>query len=945
MADWESSRKARQSAAVEPLDAWARLASVTRAAFFFSGLSALFYQTIWLRQLSTVFGNTTLAISVTLTAFMAGLALGSWLLGRRGDRVARPFRLYAWLEILIGLYGLGSLTFLQGVHTGYVALARRLPFDSPALVSFQFWACFLVLLVPTALMGGTLPIAVKGFVRRLESVSEEVGRLYGLNTFGAALGVLLAGFILLPIVGLKGAVILAAAVNLAVGAAVLLAEARTPAGEPDSPRDANPAGGDGSARRYRRRRRGLPRNANPAGGDGSAPSRRRDGRPLSRPLRGVLFAGFLLSGFSGLALEVVWVRAFALYVGCSVYVFSAVLLAVLLGIAVGSILVARLARAHQISLHWFAGAQLGAGLSCLALVLFYTPLAFVFLQLVSNYKDSYSTLLFVEVLTIVGCLLLPTLFSGASFPILSRVIVSEEKRLSRGIGALYAANTLGCILGAFSAGFLLIPHLGLRATALLCAAFYIVSAAAVLFWGAGRSRLAGAVSLAALAGALFLLPPWRADLMTAGFYRGFVNAEQAKSAFAQKKEVLFYREGILATVSVNEGTNGGRFLAINGKPDASDLPLDMETQLLLAHIPLLLATRQDSILVVGLGSGVSAGAAGLHPTHRIDCVEIEPAVVEAAHYFLHVNRNIFADPRFHLIQADARNYLAATPRRYDVIVSEPSNPWLAGVASLFTVEHFQALRDRLSDDGVIAQWLQTYQMGSEDIACVVASFTKVFPHSTAWWASRSIGNSAGDILLIAQKHPWKPDFPLLSSRILRSPQIQEDLRRTPFASPAALLSAVVLGPADLKRLASRGKVNTDNLPVLEFSAPQKIYLRTSNEENAVTLSSVKSQPLEEVVHLGPAGRDADTRMALARAFEECYPEGIQKLLYLGWMRHEITTALSLAPYRPDLYEEAARLEIPLGEISSARLHLQKALALKPDNKGAAAMLAALPPSP
>jgi spermidine synthase len=879
-----------------------------RAAFFFSGLSALFYQIIWLRQLATVFGNTTLAISVTLTAFMTGLAAGSYLLGRLGDRVARPFRVYAWLEILIGIYGIASLPLLHAVHAGYVALAGRLPFDSPWLVSFQFWASFLVLVTPTALMGGTLPVASKGLVGRLDAIGEEVGKLYGINTFGAAFGVLLAGFFLLPLLGLRGAVLIAAAANLMVGAVIWRADARAPALE---------------SRAVPEERAAL----------ASVPSQPDAASAIPALLSVILVIGFGLSGFAGLALEVAWARALSLYIGSSVYAFSAILLAVLIGIAIGSVLVARRAAESQITTEWFAAAQLGAGGSTLALVLAYNGLAFSFFGLVRRLGGNYVLLLSAEVIAIVGCLLLPTLFSGATFPIASRIYVRQSSALSRALGFLYAANTLGCILGAFAAGFLLIPWLGLRGTVLLCAGLYIVTAAAVLLSGVGWRRLLGAASLAAFVAALVFLPRWRPELMSAGFFRNRPHLKAVQAAVLHDRKILFYREGSLATVTVTE-QNGVRSLLVNGKADASEWQGDMDTQRLLAHLPLLLANREQSVLVIGLGSGTSAGTAALYPVRRIECIEIEPVVAQAARYFDRVNHDVFRDPRFRLIEADARNYLEATRRRYDVIISEPSNPWVAGVASLFTIEHFQALRSRLNDGGIICQWVQIYEMSSHDLASIIATFVRVFPDATLWWT----GRDSTDIALIAQKRPWKIDYPRVARRMGELPEVRADLKRTSLDSPLAVLSYLALGPMDLNRVAGGGDLNTDNLPRIEFSAPRSLYATDAADRNRVMLAKRKAQLFDQIVNLGAPGRSADTRKGLADELRRRYDEATRKLFYLPWMQEQLAAAIALAPQRAGLYEELARVQIAMGDQRGARASIGKALALEPGRQSARKLL-------
>ena len=376
----------------------------------------------------------------------------------------------------------------------------------------------------------------------------------------------------------------------------------------------------------------------------------------------------------------------------------------------------------------------------------YNALPALIQYLVIQYHNHYSLLIMWEVWIVTVFLLVPTMLAGATFPVLSHLCARERSRLARAIGMLYSANTLGCILGSAAAGFLLIPHVGLRNTVLLCGGLYLLSGAAVLF--KTRERLAGAVALGALVASIFLLPNWQHDVMSLGIFD--IDVEAATSPDftpGPEPKLTYYREGSTCTVAV---INFGdlRTLKINGKADAST-GLDRSTQMLSGHLPLLLADKTDRVLVVGLGCGASAGAATLHPAKEIDCVEIEPAVGEAAHYFSVVNHDVFSDPRFHLVFADARNYLAATRRKYDVISAEPSNPWVAGVASLYTVEHFQACRERLADDGLICQWLQAYSMSPEDMSTVIASFTKVFPDAMLF----GLDASGVDLMLIAAEAP------------------------------------------------------------------------------------------------------------------------------------------------------------------------------------------------
>ena len=899
-------------------EVWRRVLLVVRVAFFLSGGAALIYQIVWLRVLSTIFGNTTIAFSVCLTAFMAGLALGSYALGRWADGCPRPFRLYAMLEIGIGVYGLASLALLSAVRQAYLALAGRTALDNPWLTVFQFCTCFLVLLVPTALMGGTLPVMIKGIVRQLTSVGAEVGWLYGVNTFGAAAGVFGAGLFLVPTVGLQASVRLAALVNLAVGLAVLRLGVQSSVERADTP---------------------------------EAPAGRRSTEVKSRPdspqLSAVLIVAFGLSGFAGLALEVAWGRALCLFTGSSVYAISAVLFAVLVGIGLGSLLVAWLAPRLRLSLSWFGGGLVAAGAATLTLVWLYNLLPGVFFHVVTKLRHSYPAVTGAEALVILTYLLIPTVLSGAAFPILSRFYVHDARTLSRSVGVLYAANTVGCILGAFAAGFVLIPQLGLRATVLVCAACYVVGGAAVLLNQRGPTRLAGGLALPVLAAVVVVLPNWRHELMSAGLYSGRHSAEYISVA-QDAAELIFYREGTTSTVSVHD-IGDIRVLRVNGKPEASNEPVDRQTQATLAHLPLLLADRIDAVLVIGLGCGATAGAAALHPAQRIDCVEIEPAVVEAAGHFEELNRDVLSDPRCNVIVADARNYVAATHERYDAITCEPSNPWMAGVSSLFTVEHFRACRDKLADDGVICQWLHLYEMGADDVLTVAASFVKVFPDATLWGASWS----GGDVVLIARKRPWKVDFAKLEARMHERLSVREDLREVMLGSPMAILASLLLGPDDLRRMAAAGKPNTDDLPRLEFSAPRHMYDENAIERNVGLMRSFASQALEEIVDLGDRPWSAQDREALADGFIRRYRISAHLLPTLRWARDQYVMAMEAEPTSAPLIEKLAAVEGMMGELGSALLHFREVVRLDPDNaeaRGAAAELerrlsATPPPGP
>lgn len=862
-----------------------RLGTVVQAGFFLSGMTGLVYQVIWLRVLATAFGSTTLATSVVLTAFMGGLALGSLVGGRRADAAPRPFRLYAWLELGVGAYCFASLWLLAGVRGLYLAAARVLPFESPALAALQFVLAVAVLVVPTALMGATLPVVSRGFVRRVDQVGAAVASLYGINTFGAVVGAGLAGFLILPLVGLRAATWAAVLVNVAIGVVVLLAE-RTGGGRPAA---AEPG---------------------PAGAETVE-------TPLPRLLTVVLLVGFGLSGMAALMLEVAWTRALIMLMGSSIYAFTTILVSVLLGIALGSLAVGRLWGRRPMSPLWFGGVEALLALTCLgaAWAIGRTPTAFI--GIFQAYSESYGALVAVQLVTVLLVLAAPTLLMGATLPILSRVYITRSGQVGTLLGRAYAANTAGAIVGSFSAGFLVIPLIGVRPTMLAASAVYAAVGVAVLVAGSGGRRwprVAAVATAVATAALVVLLPSWKRSVMSAGVFLGYqeVAPEQGR--------IAFYEEGPTATVAVFEWASPAvTTLVVNGKTDASTGD-DMGTQLSLGHLPMLLAENRERVLVIGLGSGITAGAAARHDPERIDALEIEPAVVRAAGYFSQANRGVLDDPRCRVVVGDARSYVASTQVKYDVISSEPSNPWIAGIGSLFTVEHFRDCRRVLAPGGVMCQWIHGTQIGTRDLATVVRSFIAVFPEATLWTTG-----TPGDLLLMGGQEARVP-VARLGRRIQESAIFGSPPESDWMPSADVVLARLVMGPDDLARFAQLGPPNTDDLPVLEFSAPRSLYAPQSYKHNAEALAAVLTQPPTEWMEADasrPLDADFVARLVHARLGADFAPldEG---------SRIELQRVLARDP---DYAEGHYLLGLVLqrrGDQRGARRALERAVGLAPE---------------
>lgn len=788
--------------------------------FLLSGATGLIYEVLWMRMLGLIFGHTVFAITTVLTAFMAGLGLGSYLFGKIADRSRNSLLLYGLLEGGIGLYALAIPFLLALAEKLYLALYQLLHLSHYAFSLTQFILLFLLLLLPTTMMGATLPVLSRLFVVEEATLGRQVGFLYALNTFGAVLGVASAGYFLLPHFGTRGTLYLAAIVNLGIAGLIIywsrfILSPSLPF-TPDSTGD---------------RQRGI--------------------------LLPLVLLGIGLSGVASMIYEVAWSRALALIIGSSTYAFTAMLVAFLVGIALGSALFSRFWGARPVHPSLFGALQTAIGLSALLMLPAFGAMPDLFLQTfrISNAPGFIQTAQF---LTSFAAMILPTLLIGATFPCVVRIAAWRPDRVGTDVGGIYAVNTLGAVIGAFAAGFLLIPSVGAHATVKLGIllnlgmglAFTLVSVKALpamrwLPW----TLLSGAAL-----GGVYWIPAWDRVAMSSGvaIYGPQLTGTAGKVGLsnAVTDDVLFYEDGISATVTIHR-SNNQTFLRVNGKTDAST-GIDMHTQLLSGHLPLLFHPAPKSVLIIGLGSGVTAGAVARHPVERIDVIEIEPAVVRASRFFEKENRGVLKDPRVLVIIADGRNFLLTTTERYDVIISEPSNPWIGGLASLFSREFFALAKQKLKPGGVMLQWVQGYGLAPSDMKMVIKTFRTAFPATTVW------NTNGGDYLLLGVEKFLPIDLNKLQIQFTTMVGLREDLNGIGLRSASALLSDFVLGEEDVERYASGAPINTDDLLPLEFSAPLSLYFDTT-QLNYQIMKGYKTRELPGMVnssHSGPSQLDS-----------------------------------------------------------------------------------------
>ncbi len=782
--------------------------------FFLSGACGLVFELVWTRELELVFGSTALAISTVLAVFMGGLALGAVVAGRWADRLRDPVRAYAFAEAGVGTYAL-LVPLLLKLYPSVNAFLYHAVGDHFVVLSLlRFVATAILLIVPTTLMGATLPLlarAVVGRPRDFDLLGVKVGSLYAANTFGAVAGTFLAGFVLLPAIGVRATNVAAAATNLMLAVTIL-------------------AGGRLAARRAARRDLPLDEIVEAAIAD-EVPGQGEDGAPpplhVTQRQRRVALYAFACSGAAAMVYQVLWSRALAIVIGSSVYSFALILLAFLVGLAVGAALAARLTR-------WLARPVAALGLVHFGVVamvmvsyLLLDKLPAAFLALLAGGTFSVDGILFSQFLLAALAVLPATLVMGAVMPLTVRIYTAGADRVGRDVGNAYAMNTLGAIVGSFGAGFVVLPLLGLQRGLHAAAVASALVAAALLIASEGRRalRVGGALAGVAATVALALwLPRWDLGHFQAGLFRVSLAKEIVESGKWAIPDLKYYKDGIATTVSVEQW---GKHLALknNGKVDASNGD-DMPTQIMVGLMPLLFhptaLEHPPRIAVIGYGSGVTVGATTQFPIGHADVVELEPEIVAASHWFDDVNHRPAANPKVRVIIGDGRNFLSQGDDRYDVIISEPSNPWITGVSNLFTRDYWQLAQRRLADDGVFCQWAQLYELSPRNIKAILRTFSEVFPYTYVFSAE----DLSSDVILVATNHPLRLDDARLAKNFA-DPTLRAELLRADVHSAEDVLSYLLLTPDEIPAFTAGADINTDDNALIEFSAPRDLlgYMR------------------------------------------------------------------------------------------------------------------------
>ena len=756
---------------------------------FFSGLSALIYQTVWLREFRLIFGASTYATGAVLAIFMFGLGLGSALLGRRADAKEKPLQYYARLELYIAAAAAASPFLLTFAAKVYFASGGSPNLGIAGATLLRLLLATLILGPATLLMGGTLPAAARAVQTNDDSGRRAVALLYGVNTLGAVAGTLVSTFVLLEQLGNRTTLLIAVGVNVLVA---LVA------------RRINVARASAREEEIAVAESGL------------------------KPAPHFVYAASALVGFAFLLMELVWYRMLSPILGGTTYMFGLVLAVALAGIALGGALYA-FRRRGEATIGMFA---ITCSLEALAIVI---PFALGDrLALMANVLRGLGILGFdghiVAWTLVTGIVVFPAaVISGIQFPILIALLGRGRDDVGRQIGAAYAWNTAGAIAGSLAGGFGLMPLLSAPGTwRLVTTVLALLGVSAMLLAFRERQRFAAistaVTAVAAMAFCVFAMGPtavWRHSGIGAARAPELTSRNELQRWINERRRTLLWerdgRESSVALAALRDVA-----FIVNGKSDGS-ARYDAGTQVMSGLVAAVTHPRPTSALVVGLGTGSTSGWLAAIPTMtRVDTVELEPVVLDVARACKAVNADVMSNPKTHITIGDAREIMLATEQRYDVIASEPSNPYRAGIASLFTREFYLVARSRLNRRGIFAQWIQSYAVHPETIRTVYATLTGVFPHVHTWWTT------GGDLMLVASVEPIVIDVDDLRAR-LRSEPLKSAAMNAWRVDTAEGFLARLFANEDFARAAAKQaeEINTDDRTVIEFGFARSIDAATN----------------------------------------------------------------------------------------------------------------------
>lgn len=763
--------------------------------FFFSGFAALIYQVVWMRFLSLFFGSDVYAAAITLSVFMGGLSLGSFIAEKLVDRLRNPLLWYGVIEIGIGAYAF----FFHGLLHSFSPMLREIYLAKFASSPLFYETCrvavaALLLAPPTTLMGITLPLVVKSFARGEKGHGQLGAFFYSTNTLGALAGTLATAFLLVPRFGISQTTLTAVAINVCAG---LLVIAVSRAMKSAPPTDA-------------------------ASSETALPEQVAEGGWKYHPQSGrVALLAIAASGLAALAMEVIWTRILTLSFSGTVYSFATMLASFLFGIFYGSRLAGRSIDKAVNPVRVFALLELalGASVALLAVASIFVPKIFGVLVwgLTAALHGSFLAGSLVSQFLIATLLIfIPTTLLGATFPAAVRICTPSAARAGFGTARVYAANTAGAILGSLLAGFVLIPWVGSRASLLVVALIFAVTGA-ILYWESQKrdfavfksSWILFPVGVTALAALCALLVPRQIVL----------NYGQAKNL---RPEVLYHGEGIAHTVDIVHNDKGEVIMMVDGNIEADTSFVQRRHFVLKGHLPLLLHPSPREVAVVGLGLGLTLRSTERNPeVAHVQVIELNREMEKAQEALGSVNDGVLSKPKIQLRIDDGRNFLAMSDRKFDMITADPIHPRITGVGYLYTEEYYRLLKARLNPGGVVCQWMPMYNISKRSFDVAFRTFARVFENASFWYVR-------GHGLFIATEQPFTIDYARVKARAAELP-VAEDLESIEINGVDQFLSYCLMGPRQIKEyLASAPDtgLNTDDNAKLEYATPFEFLHKT-----------------------------------------------------------------------------------------------------------------------
>ena len=876
------------------------------ALFAFSGLSSLMYQVLWMRQLEFLFGATILATSTVLAIFMGGLALGAWVAAQYVDRIRNQFLWYGVLEGIIGLWALLA-PFMFTFFTPLYQYSWQHWHVSPLIFNLiRVISAAIVLLPPTTCMGATLPLLSRFITSSLEDIGDRVGSLYSVNTVGAVVGTVLAGFILLPEIGKDGTTFVAAGINFALCGAVF-AWYKFGSKQFDQP---------------------------------SATSTAETPTPVTTETKAnampwTLHAIVVLFGVSGaftMIYEVAWTRSLLMIIGSTTYTFSLMLAAFLVGIVVGSFACSKLIDRQKDAFAVLAMLEMGAALATILAMWCFARLPYWNIQLNFMFlnNDWASTAIR---FALSGIILMPlTMCLGALFPAVVKVCTSSVEKVGNTVGTVYASNTIGAIFGAMLGGFLLIPTYGSEITLVVCGLGNLIIGVMVLAMAPsirGEIKFASAFALILCVVSSPSMPlmwdkpsivwaqPLRRHMLhdkAAGLNKTY---EEFIAGVHKSVELLFYKEGLGSNVAVLRTHGHTISLVTNGHVDASNGG-DMEIQQLLGYLPMVAHPKPETVNVIGWGSGVTTGTAEQFDTVKsIKTIELEPAVMQTADWFKKVNHAALDDKRLSVESNDGRNYLLASGDKFDVIISEPSNPWQVGVCNLFTKEYFDIARHRLNKNGIFSLWLQTFEVAPKNIREVLAAVHSVFPYTLTFVGGQS------NLVVLCSESPITIDYERLVQMAAEDKAKTKDKRLKAITTAEQLLSHIALTNDGLTKLVQGVKPNSDDLNKLQYDIAKTYETKNYFLENSKMLADNMGNPSSQI-NWGKmdSATIANTMNKIAELAAPVSPQ-----VAMNW----VTSAMAYGKNNADMYRVLGLVHAKSGQDSAAEKDWENALKITPDN--------------